>query len=155
MPDTVDTVLWAPDDGWRYHPKHVEQFADIIIDTWMRSLSWDVTQRTVVIPYRRFGTTYPSRNVDNYRYSWTWLDESSHPVTITPGSSNCLINARYCRYSVRSSWWWMELPPETRRAVCRYNYWHMDEISLLRYYAAYSGNSVPTFRDYLSVPKRR
>jgi len=29
MPDTVDTVTWAPDDGWRYHPKHVEQFADI------------------------------------------------------------------------------------------------------------------------------
>ena len=29
MPDTVDTVIWAADDGWRYHPKHVEQFADI------------------------------------------------------------------------------------------------------------------------------
>jgi len=23
MPDTVDTVLWGPDDGWRYHPRHV------------------------------------------------------------------------------------------------------------------------------------
>ena len=45
MPDTVDTVKWAPVDGWRYHPKHVEQFADIyklyivascwiIIDSW-------------------------------------------------------------------------------------------------------------------------
>jgi len=29
MPDTVDTVLCAPDDGWRYHPKHVEQLTDI------------------------------------------------------------------------------------------------------------------------------
>jgi hypothetical protein len=29
MPDAVDTVTWAPDDGWRYHPKHVEQFTDI------------------------------------------------------------------------------------------------------------------------------
>ena len=29
MPDTVDTVIWAPGDGWRYHTKHVEQFADI------------------------------------------------------------------------------------------------------------------------------
>jgi len=29
MPDTVDTVIRAHDDGWRYHPKHVEQFADI------------------------------------------------------------------------------------------------------------------------------
>jgi len=45
MPDTVGTVIWAPDDGWKYHPKHVEQFTDInklyivvscwiIIDTW-------------------------------------------------------------------------------------------------------------------------
>ena len=24
MPDVVDTVLWAPDDGWRYRQKHVE-----------------------------------------------------------------------------------------------------------------------------------
>jgi len=26
----VDTVVCAPDDGWRYHPKHVEQFPDKI-----------------------------------------------------------------------------------------------------------------------------
>jgi hypothetical protein len=30
IPDAVDTGLWAPDDGWRYHPKHVEQFPDKI-----------------------------------------------------------------------------------------------------------------------------
>jgi hypothetical protein len=30
MPDAVDTViLAAADDGWRYHPKHIEQFTDI------------------------------------------------------------------------------------------------------------------------------
>ena len=28
--DAVDTVVCAPDDGWWYHPKHVEQFPDII-----------------------------------------------------------------------------------------------------------------------------
>ena len=37
-PDTVDTVKWAPDDGCRYHPKHVEQFTDInklyIVASW-------------------------------------------------------------------------------------------------------------------------
>ena len=27
---TVDTVICAPDDGWRNHPKHVEQFTDKI-----------------------------------------------------------------------------------------------------------------------------
>jgi len=30
IPDAVDTVDCAPDDGWRYHPKHVEQFPDEI-----------------------------------------------------------------------------------------------------------------------------
>jgi hypothetical protein len=25
----VDRVVCAPDDGWKYHPKHVEQFPDI------------------------------------------------------------------------------------------------------------------------------
>ena len=29
MPVTVDTVIWAADDEWRYHPKHIEQFTDI------------------------------------------------------------------------------------------------------------------------------
>jgi hypothetical protein len=29
MQDAVDTVTRAPDDGWRYHPKYVEQFTDI------------------------------------------------------------------------------------------------------------------------------
>jgi hypothetical protein len=28
-PDAVDTVVYAPDDGWKYHPKHVEHFLDI------------------------------------------------------------------------------------------------------------------------------
>jgi hypothetical protein len=27
--DMVDTVVCVPDDGWKYHPKHVEQFPDI------------------------------------------------------------------------------------------------------------------------------
>ena len=27
--DAADTVVCAPDDGWKYHPKHVEQFSDI------------------------------------------------------------------------------------------------------------------------------
>jgi hypothetical protein len=24
IPDAVDTGVCAPDDGWKYHPKHVE-----------------------------------------------------------------------------------------------------------------------------------
>jgi hypothetical protein len=30
IPDAVDTVICAPNDGWWYHPKHVEQFPDKI-----------------------------------------------------------------------------------------------------------------------------
>jgi hypothetical protein len=29
VPDAVDLVVCAPNDGWKYHPKHVEQFPDI------------------------------------------------------------------------------------------------------------------------------
>jgi hypothetical protein len=29
IPDAVDTVVCAPDDGWKYYPKHVEKFPDI------------------------------------------------------------------------------------------------------------------------------
>jgi len=30
IPGAVDTVVFAPDDGRWYHPKHVEQFSDKI-----------------------------------------------------------------------------------------------------------------------------
>ena len=30
VPHAVDTVICSPDDGWRNHPKHVEQFTDKI-----------------------------------------------------------------------------------------------------------------------------
>jgi hypothetical protein len=30
IPDAVDRVVCAPDDGWWYHPKHVLQFPDKI-----------------------------------------------------------------------------------------------------------------------------
>jgi hypothetical protein len=29
LPDAVDTIVCAPDDRWKYHPKHVDQFPDI------------------------------------------------------------------------------------------------------------------------------
>ena len=30
IPDAADTIVCAPDDGWWYHPKHVQQFPDKI-----------------------------------------------------------------------------------------------------------------------------
>jgi hypothetical protein len=29
IPAAVETVVYAPDDGWNYHPKHLENFPDI------------------------------------------------------------------------------------------------------------------------------
>jgi hypothetical protein len=31
IPDAVDKVVFAPDDEWKYHLKHVEQYPDINI----------------------------------------------------------------------------------------------------------------------------
>jgi hypothetical protein len=45
---------------------------------------------------------------------------SSNSSTIAADSSNGVTNTRCCRYSCMRSWWWVEVPPETCRAVYRY-----------------------------------
>ena len=42
------------------------------------------------------------------------------PAAIAAGSSNVLTSTRCCRYSCVCSWWWVEIPPETRRTISRY-----------------------------------
>ena len=42
---------------------------------------------------------------------------SSNSSTIAADSSNGLTSSRYCKYSCVCSWWWVEIPPETCRAV--------------------------------------
>ena len=42
------------------------------------------------------------------------------PAAIAAVSSIGLTNTRCCRYSCMRSWWWVEVPPETCRAVSRY-----------------------------------
>jgi hypothetical protein len=42
---------------------------------------------------------------------------SSNLFTIAEGSRDGLTRARCCNYGYMCSWWWMELPPETCRAV--------------------------------------
>ena len=44
----------------------------------------------------------------------------SNSSTIAADSSNGVTNIRCCRYSCMLSWWWVEVPPETCRAVSRY-----------------------------------
>jgi hypothetical protein len=33
VPDAVITVIYAPDDEWIYHPKYVEQFKEMSVET--------------------------------------------------------------------------------------------------------------------------
>jgi hypothetical protein len=47
--------------------------------------------------------------------SWNWYE------CVVADSSNGMTNTRCCRYSCMCSWWWVEVPPETCRAVSRYN----------------------------------
>jgi hypothetical protein len=44
----------------------------------------------------------------------------SNSSTVAADSSNGVTNTRCCRYSCMCSWWWVEAPPEIRRAVSRY-----------------------------------
>ena len=53
----------------------------------------------------------------SHRYCYLPLSNSS---TIAADSSNGVTNTRCCRYSCMRSWWWVEVPPETCRAVSRY-----------------------------------
>jgi hypothetical protein len=46
---------------------------------------------------------------------------SSNSSTIAADSSNGVTNTRCCRYSCMRSWWCVEVPPETCRAVSRFN----------------------------------
>jgi len=41
--------------------------------------------------------------------------------TVAADSSNGVTKTRCCRYNCMRSWWWVEVPPETRRTVSRYN----------------------------------
>jgi hypothetical protein len=44
----------------------------------------------------------------------------SNSSTIVADSSNGVTNTSRCRCSSMRSWWWVEVPPETCRAVSRY-----------------------------------
>ena len=85
----VDTVVCAPDDGWRCHPKHVKQFPDKI--------------NCVKLHRGKDGTGFTSSNSS----------------TVAAGSSIGVANTRCCRYSRMRSWWWVVVPPETCKAVSR------------------------------------
>jgi hypothetical protein len=49
-----------------------------------------------------------------------YTQTGSNSSTVASDSINGLTNNRCCRYSCMRSWWWVEVPPETCRAVSRY-----------------------------------
>ena len=60
LPDAVDRVVCAPDDGWRYHPKRVEQLPNInklcnVASCWMYiGIQFRfVTRYTVSVSYNK------------------------------------------------------------------------------------------------------
>jgi hypothetical protein len=58
----------------------------------------------------------------SHRYCYLPLSwKSSISSKIGAGCSNGVTNTRCCRYSCMRFWWWVEIPPETCRAVSRYN----------------------------------
>ena len=74
MPDTVDTVIWAPDDGWRYHPKHVEQFADIN-KLYIVASFWTIIDRRISVVR---DLNFPQR----WCYRWLFGGEKKRNATI-------------------------------------------------------------------------
>jgi hypothetical protein len=63
IPDAVDTAVCAPDDGWRYHPKHAELFPDKINCVTLNLVGY-VLECSYHIPFfltlNRFRNTSPS-----------------------------------------------------------------------------------------------
>jgi len=64
---------------------------------------------------------YLSHGYCSLPLSWkSWIC-SSNSSTIAAGTGNSVTNTRCCSYSCMRSWWWVGVPPETCRAVSRYN----------------------------------
>jgi hypothetical protein len=69
-----------------------------------------------------FRVVFPpiTRSANNCIYNIWYLSERYCYLPSAADSSNDVTNTRCCRYSCLRSWWWVEVPPETCRAVSRY-----------------------------------
>ena len=66
-------------------------------------------------------STHHQERIQLYLQHLVFLTPLLLPAAIAAGNSNCVTNTRCCRYSCFRSWWWVEVTPETCRAVFRYN----------------------------------
>ena len=108
------------------------------------SYTWEKHRNTIKAPFLH-SNTYPTRcNVTQFIYIWKllytfrvvpppiirsaynciysiwYLSHHYCSLPLAAGSSNGMTNTRCCRYSCIWSWWWVEVPPKTCRAVPRH-----------------------------------
>ena len=114
------TALYVSDGISTHHQEHTQLYlkylvlvkplllpASIVEElelVWMWCGFWSVLVR--LQPHQNRSIQYPHHT-----------QTSSTSSTIEAGSSNGLTSTRYCKYSCVCSWWWVEIPPETCRAV--------------------------------------
>jgi hypothetical protein len=97
--------------GWYFHPSSDAH-------TTVSTASGICHTVTAICRYRgRVGTSLSVLWVAYATHSTQTVCNSS---TIVTDISNGVTNNRCCRYSCMRSWWYVELPPETCRAVSRY-----------------------------------
>jgi hypothetical protein len=101
--------------------------------------TWRVVGHVFAGCWQRPATTYrycylpPSRQVA----VTVW----KMPAAIAAGSSNGVKNARCCRYRCMCSWWWLEVPLKTCRAVTRFN--KLYNVASCWIYIGISRNTLP------------
>jgi len=65
-------------------------------------------------------STHHQKRIQLYLQHLVFVRPLPLPAAIATGSSNGVTNTRYCRYSCMRFRWWVEVPPETCRAVFGY-----------------------------------
>jgi hypothetical protein len=131
MPDTVDTVLWAPDDGWNTIWNMLSSWQIEISCTLLQLVGYllpyymiDSPLNIKFIDAKQKKDIFQFKNIKRKLYTTNaaiWYNKlcSLHPATFMTGSSTGPVNTRYCRYSVMS-WWCVEIPSETCWAVDKF-----------------------------------
>jgi len=88
IPDAVDTVVCPPDDGWWYHPKHVEQFPDKINCVTLHLIGYLLEQNN------QFNIILPSMPRHSKR-SLSVRFPHQGPVCTCPVSRTCYMSRLY------------------------------------------------------------
>jgi hypothetical protein len=111
--------------GWRYFDDPLNRHQGMPVTNWLIDLVIDLHLYFVlflarqspvvrVSPFTRFKCAVGG--VGHPQHTQT----GSNSSTIAADSSNGMTNTRCCRYRCMRPWWWVEVPPETCRAVSRY-----------------------------------